>query len=796
MNTSNPEFSNQEVSLSEQIRPYLQKWWAFVVSAFILLSIAIVYLRYSTDVYQAEAAILIKDTQAGSGISELGALGDIGMLGNNFNTVENEIEILTSRRLMAEVVSELNLSVRYYKEGNIKTSQLFQSTPFQVNVVKQDDAFQNLRLNAYLASPSTVSYWMSGDDESKKVTVPLGEPIIIDEKITINFTATDWVKSMMTDPNDTYLISVQPFEAAVMNYTEKLNAQQSVKRGSVIDLSIADPVPAKAAAILNQLVVEYNEDATSDKNIVAQNTVDFIEDRLASIELSLDSVEIKKERFKQQNNLSDIVAEATLNLETSAKYSAQELEARTQLQIARDLQDYIQNLEQKNYIPANLTLDSAPINTTITEYNELLLLYTQRTETATELNPVVQDLQFQLDKLESAIKASLSSYIKSLEIRLRSISSQNNRINSRIGEVPSTERTARDIERDQTIVEAIYLYLFQKKEETAISLAVTAPKAKVVDRAWVSQNPISPKPKIIMLGALIIGLLIPFAFIYLKDLFYNKIENRKDITKKLPNITLLGEVPKLDADESDMVQKNDRSVLAESFRILRTNLQYKISALPQGDQKAPCIIVTSSVKGEGKTFVSYNLAMTMANSGKNVLLVGGDIRNPQLHRYLQKGSKSLKGVTEFLVYPEHTLKEITHESDANGNLKIILSGSIPPNPAELWLSPRVDELIAYGKENFDAVIIDSAPSMLVTDTLLISDKADVTIYVSRANYTEKPLLDYVKDTVEGGKLKNVAMVLNNVKMANFGYGNKYAYSYGVDQDSGWVRLMKQLGLKK
>ncbi len=793
MNESNHTLQNQEISLSEQIRPYLQKWWAFIVSVVLFVFLALLYLRYASDVYQADASILIKDTQAGSGISELGALGDIGMLGNNFNTVENEIEILTSRRLMSQVVADLNLNVKYFNEGNIKTSEIFQSTPFEVVVVEAAEKIGSRRFYVQMLNNGLIEFWQEDADNTTRVA--LNNPIAIDEELTVMFKATNWKLDNAQEENLDYLIKVYPFEATVINYTDKLNAQQSVKRGSVIDLSMTDPVPSKAAAILNQLIEAYNEDAIADKNLVAQNTVDFIEDRLASIELSLDSVEIKKERFKRENNLSDIVAEATLNLESSAKFSAQEVEAETQLQIARDLQNYIAGLENNDYIPANLTLESAPINTSIAEYNELLLLYNQRTETATELNPIVQDLQFQLDKLQKAIAASLDSYIKSLEIRLRSISRQNRVVDSRIGEVPSTERTARDIERDQSIVEAIYLYLFQKKEETAISLAVTAPKAKVVDRAWVADNPISPKPRIILLGSFTIGLIIPFAFIYFKELFYNKIESRKDVTKRLPNMTLLGEVPKLDSDDSDMVQKNDRSVLAESFRILRTNLQYKLSALPD-KSSSPCIIVTSSVKGEGKTFVSYNLAMTMANSGKKVLLIGGDIRNPQLHRYLQKGSKSLKGVTEFLVYPEYKPEDFVHQSDANNNLRIMLSGSIPPNPAELWLSDRVDELIAYAKSNFDAVIIDSAPSMLVTDTLLISDKADVTVYVTRANYTEKPLLDYIGDTIDAGKLKNVAMVLNNVKIANFGYGNKYAYSYGVDQVPAWKQLLIKLKLKK
>lgn len=792
MNEQQSQFSGNEESITQQIQPYLNKWWWFILSAILLVFTSVIYLRYSTKIYQAEASILIKDTQSGGGVSELAALGDIGMLGTNFNTVENEIEILSSRRLMSKVVEELDLEIQYFSEGNIKTSESFQNNSFKiVKTIIDEKLEQPFHFHAKRISADVISYWKENEIP---VNVKIGQTINFNENAAFVFLDSG-TNSQEDNYNHTFLIQVSNFSSTVVKYTNALSIEQSVKRGSVIDLSIADPVPSKAAAILNQLIEEYNKDATEDKNIVAQNTVNFIEDRLATIELSLDSVEIKKENFKRANNLSDIVAEATLNLESSAEYTTRQIEAQTQLRIARDLKGYLGNIGDNEYIPANLTLDGGSINESISEYNQLLLNYNQRSETATAINPIVKELRGQLNTLKSAINASLNSYIQSLQVRLGSISSQNNRIENRLGKVPSTERTARDIERDQTIVEAIYLYLFQKKEETAISLAVTAPKAKIVDSAWISDQPISPKPKIILLGALIVGLLIPFAFIYVKGLVYNKIENRKDVIKRLQNTPFLGEVPKLSSDESDTIEKNDRSVLAESFRILRTNLQYKLSAL--GNKvKTPIVIVTSSVKGEGKTFVSFNLAMTMANSGKNVLLVGGDIRNPQLHRYLEKGSKNLKGVTEFLVYPKYTPAELIHESDANPNLKIFLSGAIPPNPAELWMSPRVDELLDYGKMHFDVVIIDSAPSMLVTDTLLISDKADVTVYVARANYTEKPLLDYVSDTIESGKLKNVSMVLNNVKIANFGYGNKYAYSYGVDQDNAWTKFLKSIRVKK
>jgi capsular exopolysaccharide synthesis family protein len=782
--------SSTEESLFQQLRPYFNKWLWFVISCIVLVSIAFLYLRYTTNIYEAKASILIKDTQAGGGVSELSALGDFGILGNNFNSVENEIEILSSKRLMAKVVEELNLNTKYLSEGNIKTSETFKEASFKI--VRSDDDTDNgtLQFHARRISETEMQWWFPNKADQRQ-TVKLGATVNLNEQHSIVFLDGD--KPFVT--GSTFLIVLSNFKNTVSSYTGRLVVEQSVKRGSVVELSLQDAIPERAAAILSQLIVEYNQDATADKNIVASNTLNFIDDRLTSIRVSLDSVELRKENFKLDNNLSDLTAEATLNLESSAQYTSKQLEARTQLSIARDLQSYMSNLGTTEYIPANLTLSISSINETISQYNKLLLDYNKLLETATELNPVVQEMSQRLVQLRGAINSSLNSYIQSLQIRLSSIASQNNQISRRIGEIPTTERTARDIERDQNIVEAIFLYLSQKREETAIQLAVTAPKAKIVDGAWVSSGPVAPKPTIILIGAVIIGLLLPFTFIYLKSLIYNKIENRKDVTKKLNDIPFLGEIPKLGSDESDVITKNDRSVLAESFRILRTNLQYKLSALPYS-VSSPLIIVTSTVKGEGKTFVSYNLAMTMANSGKNVLLIGGDIRNPQLHRYLTKGSKNLKGVTEFLIYPEYAPEEFVHESDANPNLKIFLSGAIPPNPAELWMSSRVDELVEYGKANYDAVILDSAPSMLVTDTLLISDRADVTVYVSRANYTEKPLLDFVSDTIQTGKLNNVAMVLNNVKMANFGYGNKYAYSYGVDKETRWDTFLKAIKLKK
>jgi tyrosine-protein kinase Etk/Wzc len=291
-----------------------------------------------------------------------------------------------------------------------------------------------------------------------------------------------------------------------------------------------------------------------------------------------------------------------------------------------------------------------------------------------------------------------------------------------------------------------------------------------------------------------LGLLLPGAAVYGRSIFYNKIESRTDIEKILPHVNILGEVPKLDKEGSDYIQLNDRSVLAESFRIIRTNLQYKLNAVNHDHTKV--VLVTSTVKGEGKTLVAFNLANTFSYSGKKVLLIGADIRNPQLHRYSATMSKRTPGVTEFLTDDHLKLQDLTITSSVNKNLDIILSGAIPPNPAELWMQDRTKTLFDEAKENYDLVIVDSAPTILVTDTLLINKYADVTAYITRANYTDTSLLEFVADTIKEGKLSNVAIVVNNVKLVNFGYGNKYGYAYGEEKKTLWSSFKSRFQKKR
>lgn len=781
--------THNEPTLREQIEIYLRQWPWFLISVILSLSVAYIYLRYSTPFFQSTTSIIIKDSKGRGAASELAAFEDIGLIsGMNTNSIENEIEILRSRRLIRNVVDELNLNIRYFREGKIKTSELFLNLPFEVKILEESKEFQfpNYQLQFKITSPDTFQFIDEGNNINikagfgDKIALPYGALTVIPNPKAL--------ESIKTDENYTIQVQFSNPENVVSYYRGAIQVNPVVKNSSVIQLTLNDPVKEKAEAILNELVIQYNEDAIEDRNMVATNTAKFIEDRLEIITKELDSVETDKVIFKQQNNLTDIESEAQLFLESASELNKRQLDLSTQMSLVENIINYLTEDDLTALLPSNLGITQDGLQGLIQNYNQLVLERNKLLRSSTEQNPVVVNLANQINQLKSNVLSSLDNVKSSLETSLRDLKRQEGVFGSKITQVPDTEKEFRNIVRQQNIKEALYLFLLQKREETSLSLAVTAPKAKIVDLAHSSTRPVSPKPNIILLAALLLGLLIPFLVIYLNQLLYNKVSNRKDVERLAPNIALIGEIPKLVRGEDELIQKNDTSVLAESFRILRTNLQY-IFANKKLSEKSKTIFVTSTVKGEGKTFTSVNLALTLSNVGKKVILVGADIRNPQLHRFIQN-SNTMRGVTDFLVQPDVTLDELIHKSTLNSSLDILFSGSIPPNPAELLLNERVSVLFENLKQQYDYVIVDTAPSMLVTDTLLINKYADVTLYVIRADYTERRLLEYPVDCVEDEKLQGVTFVLNNVKMSNFGYGNKYGYAYGVEQKGFLKRILK------
>ncbi len=486
--------------------------------------------------------------------------------------------------------------------------------------------------------------------------------------------------------------------------------------------------------------------------------------------------------------MTDIQAEAQLTLENASEFNKRQLDVSTQLELSNTMIDYMKNSSTYELLPANIGISNENVGSAVNNYNELILYRNKLLQTSTPKNPVVVSVNEQIAQMRSNILGSLENSKNALQIAMKDLNVQENIISSKISQVPAKEKIFRGIERQQTIKEQLYLFLLQQREEASIALAATSDRAKIVDSAYGSKDPVSPKKQIIYLGAFLAGLLIPFGGIYSFYLLSTKVKTRKDVEKHLKTIPIIGEIPKIQKGDSELIQHNDRSIMAEAYRILRTNLQYLFINKLEESEKGKTIIVTSTIKGEGKTFVAFNLALTLANTGKKVVLVGADIRNPQLQRYLPEHLKSRKGLTEFIVNENIQVNEVVSQSEYNANLSIVLSGAIPPNPAELLMQKRTAIFIDELRKEFDYVIMDTAPSMLVTDTILINKLADITLYVVRAGYTDKRLLDFPQDAVNDGRLANVAILLNNVSLNNFGYGNKYGYAYGRQDKSMWEKI--------
>lgn len=760
------------IDLKQEVLKYLIHWRWFALSIFLAFITAVVYLKVTPKSYRVATKILIKDEKKGDLASQLTALPETALLKGGAANIEDEVQILQSRTLIEKTLDILPFDVKYYDDSYFVPVDLYQDSPIRVEWHTKKEEEEVITL--VITNIEETGFEVKVNDAPKQLGVYGSELQSSAGTFTVHRIAPTELESIK--------VEVFPKAALVRAFQERLSITPSSKTASILELSVVGRVPSKAADFLNTLVKQYNNESIKDNRFIAENTAVFISERLDLIADELGSVETKVQGYKNTNSFTDIEAELQLYLQQQSTFEKEVIENETQINIVNNLIRHISQSQPDELVPGGMLGDSGSEGV-IREINQLILEKQRLAASATAENTKYIELQEQIKALKLNLVSSLRRNLSSLQIIKEDYDRQEATMHSKLDEIPRQEREFRSIAREQKVIESLYMFLLQKREETNISLAATDTKAKVIDEAVVSTKPVAPRTLIILLASLIIGVIIPFVYIYIKNLLDTKIKNRFDVIEH-SNVPFLGDIPTSESS-GQLIEVNSRSSAAEAVRIVRTNLDFILTE--QVDDACKVIFVTSTVSGEGKTFVSANIAATFSLSGKKVLLMGLDLRNPKLYEYLKVHPL---GVSNYISANNSSIHDYILKVDGYTNFDVLSSGSIPPNPTEILMSKKFQQLFNELKASYDYIIVDTAPVSLVTDTLIISQYADATVYVVRANKIDKEMLRIPNELYRDKKLKNMALVLNDSDVTK-GYGYGYGYGYGneVVQKPLWKRLL-------
>tara|TARA_B100001250_G_scaffold412378_1_gene443419 strand:- start:668 stop:3052 length:2385 start_codon:yes stop_codon:yes gene_type:complete len=769
------ESYDDSLLLKETFLRYLSFWHLFLLSISIFCTIAFFYLRYTDNVYYTTAKIEVLDKSMDS---EMALPTSLTIFNRSTVNLENEIEVIKSHRIISQVVSELSSNIKYLTKGKFKDTQ------------------------------NHSSEWLNGSDYNLTFHEPI-ESIkkhiefkfrIENNKLYIDkiIPEEDYSKSYFFDEHDTsikksdlpfsfslnskqlnlegieYQIILTPFNESVEYFVKNINVSPIGKESDLLSLSLNSYNTKVARGFINTVIEKFNQDGIIDRQLVFKRTINFVNSRFDLLKEELDAIELQKQIYKEQNNLTDIKVDAGITSEKRSIYDAELFSTLSQLDLIKMLKSTINN--NYDFMPVNIGIEDSNVNILINNYNEKISERNKYISSAGENNVYINNIEGQLKSLSKNVITSIENYQKALNIKIDNFKIKEKEYGLIYSNVPKKERILRSIEREQEIKEALFLLLLQKREEAAINFAVTKPSIKIVDSAISDYIPISPNSSLVIFIALFTGFFIPFSCIYLWFLFDTKIHTRDHLLNNTINLPIVGEIPHIlnDNELKEIVPSNSREPLAESIRMILANLNYALFSDSLTKKKNNLILVTSSIKGEGKTIVSVNSASILSSKFEKVLLIGADLRNPQIHKFL-KIDKKLKGLSDFIYAKDADWKDYIIKHD---KLDILLSGTIPPNPTELLSSNKFKFFLDEVKDLYDYIVVDSAPCLLVSDTFEISKYIDTTLYVVRSNFSDIKLCSFINECNEENKLSNINLILNSIGNNNNSYGYKYGYRYG------------------
>lgn len=771
------EFEETKTDNKELLRfvgRILSNWYWFVLCGIIGFAIAFIYVRYTIPTYKIHAKLIVEDDKKGGGMMGASALGELSGIMGAKNSVDNEVEILRTADLMRDMIIKEHAYISYFRMGTVKDAPV-NTIPYTVELLSLPDSIAIARrFNIEEKNQSSVT--LSNTDTS--FNVQLGRAFQLLGVGTLLVTRN----AKPLDAEQDYGFTISPLRKVVNAFMQAFGAEVTNKLVSTIDLTFDHQVPKLGEHLLSSLIQEYVTRNLHDKNVVADSTLSFINQRLSRITQELAGVEDRISGYKQATQLADISEQSKILLQNSSMYTKGLAEVETQIAMLDAMATYLQNAAHPRVVPSSVIPQDIAFNGLVSKYNDLVLQRERLLLANTEDNPLVVNITAQIAGLRGDMIANVASSRKNLELTKANQLKLSNTVNSQIKNVPTIERGYIDLARLQQIKQAQYIFLQEKWEETAIGRTANVSNSKIIDSPKAEELPFAPKSRMIYIVGLFLGLLVPLAILYLKDLFNVRISSFEDI-ERLTKLPILGTISHSEEAGHVVVNNSSRSVIAEQFRTMRTNLEFSLNG-------GKTIVMTSSMSGEGKSYVALNLAVSLALLDKKVLIMELDLRKPSLT--VKLGLQTQKGFSQYVVRPTMQIEEIIVQSGVHDLVDIIQAGAIPPNPAELLVHPRTVTLIEELKEQYDYIIMDAPPVGLVTDAQLLSRYADACLFLVRQDFTYKAQLQIPNDLAKLHKIKNIQLVINDVKAKNSYYANYgYGYGYGYGEYNGETKKKKQ-----